>query len=204
MEEWVKDVLEGEKKKRNIPLEVKRLNGNYYLYHSTTKYDKEKHGPRKVSDYIGRITENGIVENDNSRSVYEYGNSELIYSVSKDIIKLLKKYFPDTWESIYAISVVRLIDYTSLKSVKERWNKLYMSKYINAHVSSNTLTDLLVETGSDINSQYNLFNDLMHDSMKLAFDLSSIFSRSENINMAEKGHNHEHEYITQINIAMAL
>ena len=202
MDEWVKDVLEEEKRKRKIPLEVKRLNGNYYLYHSTTKYDRERHGARKVSEYIGRITENGIVENDNSRSVYEYGNSELIYSVSKDIIKLLKKYFPDTWESIYAMSVVRLIDYTPLKMVKERWDKLYMSRYINAHVSSNTLTDLLVETGSDISSQYNLFNDLMHDSMKLAFDLSSIFSRSENINMAEKGHNHEHEYIPQINIAM--
>lgn len=52
-----------------------------------------------------------------------------------------------------------------------------MSRYINAYVSPNTLTGLLVETGSDISSQYALFNDLMHDSMKLAFDLPSTFSR---------------------------
>ena len=73
MEEWVDRILKEEKRRRNIPLEVKRLNGNYYLYHSTSKYDREVHGPRKVSEYIGRITESGVVEaHRSSRSVYEY------------------------------------------------------------------------------------------------------------------------------------
>jgi hypothetical protein len=47
MEEWVTTILEEERKKRNIPLEVKKLNGNYYLYHSTSRYDRESHVPRK-------------------------------------------------------------------------------------------------------------------------------------------------------------
>jgi hypothetical protein len=89
----------------------------------------------------------------------------------------LKEYFSGTWESIYAVSEVRLISYTPMKIIKEKKDKLYMSRYINAYVSPNTLTGLLVETGSDISSQYALFNDLMHDSMKLAFDLPSTFSR---------------------------
>ena len=42
----------------------------------------------------------------------------------------------------------------------------------------------------------------MRETFQLAFDLSSIFSRSENINMAQKGHNADHEYIPQINIAL--
>jgi hypothetical protein len=29
MEEWIMDILEEEKRERNIPLEVKILNGNY-------------------------------------------------------------------------------------------------------------------------------------------------------------------------------
>ncbi len=41
MEGWVKDLLES-KMKRGIPLEAKSLNGNYYLYHSTTKYDRRE------------------------------------------------------------------------------------------------------------------------------------------------------------------
>ncbi len=64
------------------------------------------------------------------------------------------------------------------------------------------LTELLKEVGSDMAGQYDFFITLMKDSSKLVFDLSSIFSRSENINMAQKGHNADHEYIPQINMAM--
>ncbi|MEM0141706.1 MAG: IS1634 family transposase, partial [Thermoplasmatales archaeon] len=78
MEEWVAKILDEEKRRRNIPLEVKILNGNYYLYHSTSRYDRETHGPRKVSEYIGRINESGVMEaHHTERSVYEYGNSQL-------------------------------------------------------------------------------------------------------------------------------
>ena len=31
MKEWVDRILEEERRRRNIPLEVKRPNGNYYL-----------------------------------------------------------------------------------------------------------------------------------------------------------------------------
>ena len=203
MEEWVDRILKEEKRRRNIPLEVKRLNGNYYLYHSTSKYDREVHGPRKVSEYIGRITESGVVEaHRSSRSVYEYGNSQLVYSLSSDLLKALGRHFPDSWESLYAMSVVRLMDPVPLKSIRERWEKLHISTILHPHLSPNSLTDLLRDTGSDLSGQYDFFRDLISGSEKLAFDLSSIFSRSENINMAQKGHNADHEYIPQINIAL--
>ena len=84
MEEWVDRILKEERRRRNVPLEVKRLNGNYYLYHSTSKYDRKVHGPRKVSEYIGRITESGVVEaHRSSRSVYEYGNSQINLFIGK-------------------------------------------------------------------------------------------------------------------------
>lgn len=56
MEEWVKAVVKAEWKKRKIPLEVKVLNKNYYLYHSTTRWDKNERKVKKVTKYIGRIT----------------------------------------------------------------------------------------------------------------------------------------------------
>ena len=203
MEEWVAKILGEERTKRNIPLEVKVLNGNYYLYHSTSKYDRNTHGPRKVSEYIGRITEKGVIEAHHARrTVHEYGNSRLVHSLSDDLLPALRKHFPDRWESLYALSVVRLIDSVPLKSVKERWEKLHLSTQVQAHLSPGTLTELLRETGSDLSGQYDFFSDMMSSSSKLALDLSSIFSRSENINMAQKGHNADHEYMPQINMAM--
>jgi hypothetical protein len=44
--EWVEAIVRSEKKKRGIPLEPKLLNGNYYLYIATSKYDRSKKGAR--------------------------------------------------------------------------------------------------------------------------------------------------------------
>jgi transposase len=69
--------------------------------------------------------------------------------------------------------------------------------------SSNTLTDILRDAGSDMAAQMELFQSLIAESRKLAFDLSSIFSSSENINMVAKGHNADHIYLPQVNMALA-
>ncbi|OWP56859.1 MAG: hypothetical protein B2I17_03615 [Thermoplasmatales archaeon B_DKE] len=74
---------------------------------------------------------------------------------------------------------------------------------MEAHLSPNTPTDILRDTGSDEGAQMDLFQSLITRSKKLAFDLSSIFSRSENLNMAAKGHNGDHIYLPQINMALA-
>jgi transposase len=204
LEDWVRKIVEDERKRRNVPLEAKLLNGNYYLYRSTSRYDRSTGKAVKVSDYIGRITKDGIIEKDRViRSIYEYGNSALIYSLSADIIARLQKYFPDRWSDLYALSVVRLMDPVPLKSVKDRWEKLYASREIQAHLSSNTLTDILRDAGSDMAAQMDLFQSLITESRKLAFDLSSIFSRSVNINIAAKGHNADHIYLPQVNMALA-
>ena len=40
MKEWVKEIVEAEKEKKKILLEVKFLNKDYNLHHSTTRWDK--------------------------------------------------------------------------------------------------------------------------------------------------------------------
>ncbi|QRF76063.1 Transposase [Thermoplasmatales archaeon] len=204
MEDWVREIVDEERKKRNIPLEAKLLNGNYYLYRSTSRYDRAGRKAVKVSEYIGRITRAGVSEKAReTRSIYEYGNSALLYSLSADLIARLQKHFPDRWQDLYALSMVRLMEPVPLKSVKDRWEKLYVSREMEAHLSPNTLTGILRDTGSDEGAQMDLFQSLITESKKLAFDLSSIFSRSENLNMAAKGHNADHIYLPQINMALA-
>ena len=203
MEEWVMELLESERSKRGVPLEAKSLNGNYYLYRSTTKYDRKSKKSRKVSEYIGRMTPSGVVERSvKQRSVYEYGNSALIRSLTGDLMNKLKKHFPDSWNDIYALAVTRLLDPVPMRSVKERWDKLYMSRDMDAHISPDSLSHILRDMGMNQDAQDSLFADLMIESRKLAFDLSSIFSRSETVNLSARGHNHEHMYLKQINMAL--
>jgi hypothetical protein len=44
-------------------VEVKKIGNSHYLYRSTTKWDREKKKRVKVSEYLKRIDENGLVEN---------------------------------------------------------------------------------------------------------------------------------------------
>jgi len=205
MEQWVKEILQKEREIRKLPLEVKKLNNNYYLYRSTTHWDKKEKKVKKDSDYIGRITPKGVIEKKKSndvRSIFEYGNSELLHILAQDIIEPLKKYYYDRWKEILACSIVKTIQPLPIRLIKSRWEKLHLSQEINASLSPNTISEVLRDIGKDYGSQKELFDGLMVDSKTLIFDLSSIFSYSENLHYAEKGHNADHIYLKQINFML--
>ncbi|MCW6168995.1 MAG: hypothetical protein LVQ96_03845 [Thermoplasmatales archaeon] len=46
----------------------------------------------------------------NRRSIYEFGNFELLLSAVKDIVPELKHYFLDHWPEIIAMSMIRAQD----------------------------------------------------------------------------------------------
>ena len=186
---------------RRIPVEVKQIGNSHYLYKDTTRWDKEKKKRVRVSEYLGRINEHGLVEK-NRRSIYEFGNSELLLHVAEDIIPDLKRRFPGHWKEILAMSMVRAQDPRPLKLMKSAWEKMYASTQIDASLSENTISEKLRIIGSDVVAQTGFFQSLTTKGDKVLFDLSSIFSRSENINLAEKGHNPKHLHLDQINFAL--
>jgi hypothetical protein len=69
-------------------------------------------------------------------------------------LERLWKDFPETLESIYALSRIRFIDPVPLGSPKERWEKLHRSTFMDARFLPNIITDLLHKIGSDMVSQY--------------------------------------------------
>lgn len=52
--EWVK-------KYKSPGTTVKKIGNNYYLYHATSKWNPEKRYPESVQTYIGKITQDGVV-----------------------------------------------------------------------------------------------------------------------------------------------
>ena len=57
MDEWASAWLKREREKGVKCLEIKYISGKPYVYHSTSRYDRTTKSPRKVSSYIGRLTE---------------------------------------------------------------------------------------------------------------------------------------------------
>jgi transposase len=187
-------------------LEAKKIGGNYYLYQSTTIWDKAEKKRRKVSQYLGKITPDGVVEKRDRqrgvRSVFEYGNARALWRLADEISPTLRKWFPQDYLEILAIGIVRLLQPTPLRLMKSRWEKLYLSRKYKASLSPNTLTEKLRRVGSDWASQKGFYEELLKDTRTLVFDLSCIFSHSENLRLAEKGYNTRHLYLKQVNFAL--
>ena len=86
--------------------------------------------------------------------------------------------------------------------MRSAWEKLYASTQIDASLSENTISEKLRMIGPDTVSQTRFFQSLITSGDGILFDLSLIFSQSENIQLAEKGHNPKHLHLDQINFAL--
>lgn len=211
MEPWAKDWLEGQRKQGVKCLEIKLSGKNHYVYYSTTHWDKGLKKAVKTSNYLGKLDPvEGFIESGSRkkaqsnevRNVKEYGNSMLLHESMKDLKSLLAEAFPDNWEEVYSLAMVRVSGYVPLKRVESAWDKLYNAEGISPNLYPKNLSKVLREVGVDRIGQDRVFSSLMDQSQQLVYDLTSMFSRSMSISQAEKGYNKDKIQVPQINLAL--
>jgi hypothetical protein len=215
MEQWAKNWLEAQRNKGVKCLEIKQRGEKYYVYHSTTYWDREQRKAIKTSKYLGRLDrEEGFIESNKDaaqsnkatipevRSVTEYGNSVLLHESMKEIKPLLMEGFPDNWEEICALLMLRVTGNVPLKRAESSWQKLYNVESLEPDLRPNSLSKMLHNVGINRKGQELVFKSLLDQSPQLVYDLSSMFSRSMNISLAEKGYNKDKIHVPQINIAL--
>jgi hypothetical protein len=123
MGEWVKDWLAKQREHGEKCLEIKKFSNGYYVYRSTTYWDKELKKRGKKSAYIGRLNKDkGLIESQKTvisskrvRSIWEYGNTALLDYSLKDLENLLQEAFGEIWEEVYALALIRIAGYVPLK-----------------------------------------------------------------------------------------
>lgn len=215
MDQWAKDWLEAQRNKGVKCLEIKQRGEKHYVYHSTTYWDREQRKAIKTSKYLGRLDrKEGFIESNKEeaqskkatipevRSVTEYGNSILLHEAMKEIKPLLMEGFPDNWEEIYSLSMLRVTGNVPLKRAESSWQKLYNVESLEPDLKPNSLSRMLHNVGINREGQELVFKSLLDQSPQLVYDLSSMFSRSMNISLAEKGYNKDKIHVPQINIAL--
>ena len=94
-----------------------------------------------------------------------------------------------------AMGMLRNLGSVPIKLMKAKWENLHASTEMDAYLSPNMVSSSLKIIGTDCNSQSRLFTKILPRSRYLVFDLTSNFTRSENIRLAEKGHNPKHLHI---------
>ena len=200
--DWVK-----KHKKKGIAIECR--NGRYYATRVTSVWDPVKKRARKVTlEYLGVVTPEGIIPPKHKRfsgveCIKEAGNIAFLRYFSDDVVEHLKKYWPDEWESLLSLAILKLAYGECLKRMQFRYETSMASEYWpNAHLSKNTLSSLLERVGSSWGLQRRFFKSLSEIESYLAIDLTQVFSYSENINWLESGYNSRDLYMSQLNLLL--
>lgn len=188
--------------------EIKHINGHWYLYERSYYYDPEVKRSRKRSGkMLGTITENGFVPSKRSQAkalndVVEIGATSYFYQKTENMRVRLQKYFPDCWERIYAITLIRAIYDTRFRRVDLHYQDSILSyMYPHAALSDASISGLLDNIGhrrGDIRKY--MLEDIPEHDRFILFDGHRLLSASKTMENAEAGYDSRMRYKPQINV----
>lgn len=208
MDEWAASWLREQRQKGAKGLEIKRIGSSYYVYRSTTVWDKEEKKRKKRSKYLGRLDEkNGLQEKESmlvpatERVVKQYGNAVLLNRAMADISDILKSSFPEDWQELYALAMLRVLGDVPLRRAQCSWDKLYNISGIKPDLAPIHLGEMLRRVGMDKKAQAKAFNGMCVAGEEVVYGMSAYFTRSEQTDLVGRGMD-ESGLMQRINLAM--
>ena len=199
------DLPDWVRKYKTKGVEIRVSGENYYAYEMTSRWNKEKKRADKITgQYLGVVTHDGIVKTRSMglvRSDYEYGNIALLHGIAeKTIIPVLKEIYPTMWQRIISYAILRNIQPLPMKSVHYLYEKTYLSRIMDESMNPDSISRMLSSLPED--QSIRVMKRLTEKGEYVLMDSTAIFSRSENMQFLELGHNSKGMHLPQINVMM--
>jgi transposase len=194
--------------------ELRLINGRYYLYEVTSKWDPDKKRAKKITGKIlGRVTkEHGFVESDKAKLrkreltvsklvVKEYGITALIDNHFSEYKTLLKKHFPNHWQTILSLTYGRLVHHSPMKNMEYHYYHSYLSEqHPNLSLSPSSLTRLLREIGVQRQQIISFFKAFSKANDNILFDGTDLLSSSKKMNITKLSKSKKGVFDSLVNI----
>lgn len=202
---------------RRPKTEIRFLNGKYYLYEATSKWDPAKKRSQKISGkLLGKITPEGFIESDkhklrsmgentlkNPPSIKEYGASNFVLTYLSEHIEKLKINFPDLWKDIVSLSIIRLLYQTPIKNTGFFFEKSYLSEiYYDIKLGEKRTSALYRKFGTMREQSISYMKSFFTKDDYILIDATNIVSFSERIGISHIGYNTKQDYDPQINLML--
>ena len=204
---------------------IKVKNGIEYWYEETPYYDKEKKQIRHKSKYLGRnvdgqpvrmraapdeIKEKTKKKSAAIQSSFDYGSIFLLQSIMEELNldRYLGKLLPSSEASmVRALAFNRIIRPTAMKNVDSWYEGTSLAlESPKINLTSQRVSELLGRLGeSNIPEQF--MSQLIKGTETkdtLIYDITSLSSYSQLINLLEYGYNRDGEALPQINLSLIL
>jgi transposase len=188
-----------------IEQEVK---GHIYLYSVESYWDKQKKQSRQHRIYIGKKDpETGeVIPDVEIRDAREFGNVFLLQNISRQIglTEDLTTVFPDTWKEILAIAFYRICENKAMHLCNNWLDTVWSDNPVS--LPSPRISELLAQIGHTGVFIERFFRSWAHrytmSNRFIVFDLTSISSYANGIDMVEWGYNRDNESLPQVNLGV--
>jgi transposase len=185
-----------------------KVKGHIYLYSVESYWDKNKKQSRQRRTFIGKKNpETGMVlPDDGVKDAREFGNIFLLQNIARRIglWEDLAAAFPDTWREILAIAFYRICENKALYLCNNWLDTIWLDDPV--FLPSPRISELLAQLGhSKIQPERFLRRWAQRYTTSnrfIVFDLTSISSYANGIDMVEWGYNRDCESLPQINLGV--
>ena len=176
---------------------IYKRNNNFYLYKVTSKYNSvTKKAKRITEEFLGKITQDGLVKPKHKRNiepqnvaVKDYGGSNLLGFLNKQLHQSLQKIFPNCFQEIIVMAMLRLIYVCPLKNIRTLYDGSYLStQYPDLKLADKNITDLIRTIGTDRSNIVEFFKEFKLGDQSILFDLTAILNQSKQIEINAKGY----------------
>ena len=198
--------------KKPAHTEIKHIGQQWYLYECFSKYDPEVKRSRKISGKcLGKITQEGLVVSTRRMiktskpiisDTVEVGGCLYYWDRTTQLRLRLQKYFPDHWQLLYTIALLRATKGPRFKRLQLHYeNSLLSHIYPDLTFTSPAISEFLKVLGKQRKAMTAFMHeDVQSDSQYILFDGHRLITASQTMELAELGYDSKRRFKPQTNL----
>ena len=193
------------------------MNGKYYLYAVSSKYDPVLKRAKKISGrLLGKIDEqNGFVESSKDKlrnavglpkisdnlTTKDFGTQELILKLASKQLEALEKVFEEDARAMFLFAFLRLTEQSPIKNVLFYYLHSYWSQtWPAAKVSDKDISLLLRRVGENRTKIMEYQKLFFKEEETVLLDMTHVITHSHKLESAQSGYNNSMSFKPQVNL----
>ena len=197
--------------------ELRHINGNYYLYAISSKYDAVLKRAKKITGkLLGKITEqDGFILSSKDKlrqlaeqlpivdnlTTKEYGTQQLVTQLASKQIEGLEKVFGEDAKPLFLFAFFRLTEQSPIKNVPIYFMHSFLSEvWKETTVSDKSISQLIRRIGANREKIMEYQKLFIREGEKVLLDMTHIITCSRQIEAAKSGYNSSMSFEPQVNL----
>lgn len=197
--------------------ELRFINGKYYLYGVSSKYDPTIKRSKKITGkLLGKITEqDGFIESEKNKlrkrveqptivdnlTTKEFGTQQLVTQLATKQIQALEKVFGDDAKPLFIFAFFRLTEQSPIKNVPFYFMHSFLSEvWKDVKISDKSISQLLRRVGANRDKIMEYQKLFIREGEKVLMDMTHVITHSRQIESAQSGYNNSMSFEPQVNL----